>query len=126
MRKDGEAAAFEMQFGNISEYKSSLDRLTKSGAQHCFLVTSSRSHSMRLEEIRGLLLRNFQIRKQKFVLIDIETGRALKVNFEWDEFERGMELSGRQPGAGREEKPLFREARRKRIFGKRGEHKEQD
>lgn len=123
MRKEGEAAAFELQFGNVSEYKASFSKLTKSEAQMCFLITSSRAHSMRLEEARGLLLRNFEIKKQKFVLIDIENGRSMKVNFEWDEFQRGMS-SGKEGGEG--ERPLFREQRRKKIIGRRGEHKEQD
>lgn len=124
MRKDGEAAAFEVQFGNVSEFKASLERMNKSGAQTCFFITSSLSHTMRLEALRGLLLRNFQIKSQKFVLIDIETGRALKVNFEWGEFEKGMESGSK--GGGAPSRPLFREVRRKKIFGKRGEHKEQD
>ena len=123
MRKEGEAAAFEVQFGNISEFKSSLDRLNKSGAQICVFIPSSLAHTMRLEAVRGLLLRNFQIKSQKFVLIDLETGRALKVNFEWDRFESGM---GTSSSEGREGKPLFREVRRKKIYGRRGEHKEQD
>ena len=122
MRKDGQAAAFELQFGNVSEFKSSLERLNKSGAQMCFFITSSLAHTMRLEAVRGLLLRNFQIKSQKFVLFDIETGRSLRANFEWDEFERGIESSHPQ----KSEQPLFREVRRKKIYGKRGEHKEQD
>jgi len=128
MRKDGGAAAFEVQFGNISEFKSSFDRMVKSGAQLCFLVTSSRAHTMRLEEARGLLLRNFEIKKQKFVLIDIETGRHLRANFEWDRFEGGL-ADARTEGDGRQEArgaPIFREQRRKKIYGRRGEHKEQD
>lgn len=129
MRKEGEAAAFEVQFGNVSEFKSSFGRLAESGAQLCFLVTSSRAHSMRLEEARGLLYRNFQIKKQKYVLIDIETGKHLRVNFEWDDFE-GRLVSQRQnpEGAGsREGRRIFRDApRRKKIYGRRGQHKEQD
>ena len=123
MRKEGEAAAFELQFGNVSEFKSSLERLNKSGAQICFFITSSLAHTMRLEAVRGLLLRNFQIKSQKFVLIDIETGRALRVNFEWDRFERGIGSPGQGTG---ESRPIFREARRKKIYGRRGQHKEQD
>jgi len=124
LRKDGAAAAFELQFGNVSEFKSSLERLVKSGAQECFFVSSSLSHTMRLEAVRGLLLKNFQIKSQKFVLIDIETGRALKVNYEWEKFEQkmGSDEAGERPSG----KPLFREVRRKKIFGKRGQHKEQD
>ncbi|MFA4982800.1 MAG: hypothetical protein WC588_01155 [Candidatus Micrarchaeia archaeon] len=122
MRKDGSAAAFELQFGNIREFKSSLERLNKSGASFCVFVTSSLAHTMRLEEIRGLLYKSFEIKRQKFVLLDIENNRFLKVNFEWDEFERGMD--SKAPAAGG--KPIFREARRKKIYGHRGEHKEQD
>lgn len=123
MRKDNLAAAFELQFGNVSEFKNSLERLNKSGAQICFFITSSRAHTMRLEAVRGLLLRNFQIKEQKFVFLDIENGRGLRANFEWDEFERGM--GGEAPQqAG--EKPVFREVRRKKIYGRRGEHKVQD
>jgi len=123
MRKESGCAAFEVQFGNISEFKSSFGRLVKSGAELCFLVTSSRAHTMRLEEARGLLLRNFEIKKQKYVLIDIETGRHLRVNFEWDSFEQKLSSQG---GEGeRRGTPIFRE-RRKKIYGRRGEHKEQD
>jgi hypothetical protein len=122
MRKDGAAAAFELQFGNVSEFKSSLERLNKSGAQLCFFITSSLAHTMRLEEVRGLLLRNFQIKSQKFVFVDLETGRSLRVNFEWDEFESKMD----SPQQERSGKPVFREGRRKKIYGRRGEHKEQD
>jgi len=128
MRKESGSAVFEVQFGNISEFKSSFGRLVKSGADLCFLVTSSRAHTMRLEEARGLLLRNFEIKKQKYVLIDIETGRHLRVNFEWDRFEQKLSShtndnwkEGHDSGA-----PIFREQRRKKIYGRRGEHKEQD
>ncbi len=124
MRKDGQAAAFELQFGNVSEFKASFDKLNKSGAQICFFVTSSLAHTMRLEAARGLLLKNFQIKEQKFILIDIETARSLKVNFEWDEFERKMASSKKEPG--RQKKPLFRKPRHKKIYGRRGQHKEQD
>jgi len=128
MRKDGKAAAFEVQFGNISEFKASFDRLGKSGAQLCFLVTSSRAHTMRLEEARGLLYRNFEIKKQKYVIIDIETAKHLKVNFEWEDFEGRLGSSRSNGGGdGKQGAPIFREApRRKKIYGRRGEHKEQD
>jgi hypothetical protein len=124
LRKDGGSAAFEIQFGNVSEFKASLERLNKSGAQLCFFITSSAAHTMRLEAVRGLLLKNFQIKSQKFVLIDIENGRELRVNFEWDEFEKRM--GSKQEGANPQGKPLFRQERRKKIYGRRGEHKEQD
>jgi hypothetical protein len=124
MRKDGEAAAFELQFGNVSEFKSSLSRLVESKAQHCFLITSSRAHALRLEAVRGLLLRNFEIGKQKFVIVDIENSRAIRANYEWDDFQQRMDLQ--EKGQKLLAPPLFREQRRKRIFGRRGQHKEQD
>ena len=126
MRKDGAAAAFEVQFGNVSEFKLSLDRLVRSRAQFCFLVMSSKAHAMRPEEVRGLLLRNFEIEKQKFIIIDIETGRCLRVNFEWEEFQQKM-TDGTHEGGEGSRRPLFREeARKKKIFGRRGQHKQQD
>jgi len=127
MRKESGSAVFEVQFGNISEFKSSFGRLVKSEAELCFMVTSSRAHTMRLEEARGLLLRNFEIKKQKYVLIDIETGRHLRVNFEWDRFEQKLSSTSGNGGEGEGGgKPIFREQRRKKIYGRRGEHKEQD
>ena len=128
MRKESGCSAFEVQFGNISEFKSSFGRLVKSGAEICFMVTSSRAHTMRLEEARGLLLRNFEIKKQKYVLIDIETGRHLRVNFEWDSFEQKLSSHAEGGGDGMQGSgaPIFREQRRKKIYGRRGEHKEQD
>ncbi|MCX8198288.1 MAG: hypothetical protein N3F07_03825 [Candidatus Micrarchaeota archaeon] len=124
IRKGGQAAAFELQFGNVREFKASLERLNSSGAQICFFITSSRAHTMRLEEVRGLLLRNFEIKTQKYVLVDIENGRFLKVNFEWEDF--GKKAFEESASFGQGEKPLFRAARRKKIYGRRGEHKEQD
>jgi hypothetical protein len=126
MRKDGEAAAFEVQFGNISEFKSSLDKLVRSKAQFCFLIMSSRAHVMKPEEARGLLLRNFQIGKQKFLFIDIETGRCLRANFEWEEFQKKMSDGSLHPDSANA-RPIFREeGRKKKIYGKRGQHKVQD
>ncbi|MCX8195238.1 MAG: hypothetical protein N3G22_04000 [Candidatus Micrarchaeota archaeon] len=123
IRKDGQTAAFELQFGNVSEFKSSLKRLNESGANLCFFITSSLAHTMRLEEVKGLLLRNFEIKNQKFVLIDIESGRHIKVNFEWERFEKDL---GLPPLLPEPKKPIFREGRRKKIYGRRGMHKQQD
>jgi len=126
MRKEGDAAAFEVQFGNVSEFKASMDRMVKSGAALCFLITSSRAHAMKLEEARGLLLRNFEIKKQKFVFIDIEAGRHLRANFEWDKFEGKLSRQDSEGSQAHSRAPIFREERRKKIYGHRGEHKEQD
>ncbi|MEM4554444.1 MAG: hypothetical protein QXT25_01170 [Candidatus Anstonellaceae archaeon] len=124
MRKDGSSAAFEIQFGNVSEFKASLGKLVSSKASICFFITSSMAHTMRLEEVRGLLLRNFEIGNQKFVLIDIENSRAIKVNFEWENFKQKM--SSQEGAASAAHPPLFRPQRKKKVFGKRGQHKKQD
>ncbi|MEM4348723.1 MAG: hypothetical protein QXN37_04105 [Candidatus Anstonellaceae archaeon] len=124
MRKDGSSAAFEIQFGNVSEFKASLGKLVNSKASLCFFITSSMAHTMRLEEVRGLLLRNFQIGNQKFVLIDIENNRAIKVNFEWEEFK--SKISNQSNQGSSIQAPLFRHQRKKKLFGKRGQHKRQD
>ncbi|VVB57764.1 Uncharacterised protein [Candidatus Anstonella stagnisolia] len=129
LHKHEGTAAFEIQFGNRAEYINSMRKLLNNKADICFFVTSARAHTMRLEDARFLLLKNFNIGKQKFVLIDIETNRALKVNFEWDKFASGMEGKQQQ----KQDTPLFRapqpqrqKGRHKQIFGYRGEHKEQD
>lgn len=130
LHKHEGTAAFEIQFGNRGDFINSLRKLLNNKADICFFVTSSRAHTMRLEDARFLLLKNFNIGKQKFVLIDIETNRALKVNFEWDKFESGMQERQQPQKQGtplfREQKPLRQKARRKHILGRRGEHKEQD
>ena len=130
LHKHEGTAAFEIQFGNRADYTNSMRKLLNNKADLCFFVSSARAHTMRLEDARFLLLKNFNIGKQKFVLIDIETNRALKVNFEWDKFESGMQ---EHKPAQKQDTPLFRPAqpqrqkgRHKQIFGHRGEHKEQD
>lgn len=132
LHKQEGTAAFEVQFGNRGEFLSSMRKLLENKADVCFFVTSSQAHTMRLEDARYLLLKNFNIGRQKFVLIDVETNRALKINFEWDKFESGMS-SQQGERAKQQEVPLFRPAppkrqkgRHKQIFGRRGEHKEQD
>ncbi|MBS3069441.1 hypothetical protein J4441_03695 [Candidatus Micrarchaeota archaeon] len=129
-KKEG-TAAFEIQFGNRAEFLGSMRKLLDNKADICFFITSSRAHTMRLEDARYLLLKNFNIGRQKFVFIDVETNRALKVNFEWDKFASEMGKPNQQQGSIARP-PIFRPAaapkkgRHKQIFGKRGEHKEQD
>jgi hypothetical protein len=77
---------------------------------------------MKLGEVKGLLFRNFEIKHQKFVLIDIETNSAVYVNFEWDKFKNNIGKEKEEES----EKPLFRKTKRKKIFGKRHQHKQQD
>jgi hypothetical protein len=122
--------AFEVQFGNPAEFEESLAKLSKSGADLCIFITSSRSRSMRLEEARALLLKKFQIKSQRYIFIDIETGRHLEVNFEWKKFEHEINRPDWSRPGPQPSRALFRQQkfspRSKHIFGKRGEHKQQD
>jgi uncharacterized protein YcgL (UPF0745 family) len=125
--RNKDTAAVEINFGNEKEFLDSLRKLVENKADFNFFVTSSAAHTMRLEEVRSLLLKNFQT-EQRFFLIDIETGRTLKVGFEWEKFTQSIESREfyLQPNSLVPPKPLFRERRKKTIYGKRGEHKEQD
>ena len=121
--------AIEVQFGNANEFEASLRRLAESGAELCVFVTSSRVRTMRLEDARALLLRKFQTKGSRFLFIDIETGRHAEANFEWGKFEREVDRPDwSRPGPGAPPKELFRSSRprSKPIYGRRGEHKEQD
>ena len=126
----GGTLAIEVQFGSAGEFEASLRRLVMSGASLCLFITSSRVRTMRLEDARAILLRKFQIKSQRYIFIDIETGRHTNANFEWDKFEREVDRPDwSRPGPARPPKPLFRSStmgRSKPIYGKRGEHKEQD
>ena len=122
--------AIEVQFGNEREFEAALSRLVSSGAALCLFVTSSQARTMRLEDARALLLRKFQIPHQRYIFIDIETGRHCEANFEWNKFEKEVDRPDwSRPGPAEPPKPLFRTPHFKRskiIYGKRGEHKEQD
>jgi hypothetical protein len=121
--------AIEVQFGNGAEFEASLRRLAESGANLCVFVTSSRVRTMRLDDARALLLRKFQTKGNRFLFIDIETGRHAEANFEWGKFEREVDRPDwSRPGPAGPPKDLFRPQtpRTKPIYGRRGEHKEQD
>ncbi len=121
--------AIEVQFGNAHEFESSLRRLSESGADLCVFVTSSRVRTMRLEDARALLLRKFQTKGSRYIFIDIETGRHAEANFEWGKFEREVDRPDwSRAGPATPPRDLFRPQtpRSKPIYGRRGEHKEQD
>lgn len=122
--------AIEVQFGSAPAFEDSLRRLVQSGAELCLFITSSNVRRMRLEDARALLLRKFQIKSQRYLFIDIETGRSVRANFEWRKFEREVNRPDwSRPVPAQPSNPLFRSStmgRSKPIYGKRGEHKEQD
>ena len=136
MKKDSKAG-FEIQFGSREDYFESLRKLVVSDCDICFLITSSKAHRMPLEDIKKLLYARFNFQSKRLVLIDIETGKNLLVNFESERVQKGFYASAKQrresgeravsdPGGGR---PLFREQRRPRrkmIYGDPSKHKDND
>ncbi len=128
LKRPDSQVGFELQFGSEREFEGSLGLLQKSGSDLCFLITSSKAHSMRLNDIKSLLSRKFQIKEQKFVLVDVENSRSFFVNFEWDKFSSQVGRPDWSRPGPMPAQPLFRSqnGRSKPIYGKRGEHKKQD
>lgn len=108
LKKHGSQVGFEVQFGNEYEFENSLKRLAESSSDLCFLVTSSRVKTMRIEDARALLFRRFQIKEQIYRFIDIETGRWVEANSEWKRFSsNAMRPDWARPGP-MPPRPLFR------------------
>ncbi|OIO21661.1 hypothetical protein COV61_04020 [Candidatus Micrarchaeota archaeon CG11_big_fil_rev_8_21_14_0_20_47_5] len=110
-KKEEEEIAFEVQFGNRGEFFGSVKRLFSSGAGMCVFVTSSASHSYSLSELEGMLHREFRGHGKTVVLYDIETQRHLVLS------------QIKEQNWGQKRKPA---ERRKKIIGRKGEHKVQD
>jgi hypothetical protein len=128
LKKSGSQAAFEVQFGSREEILHSLRKLAESKSDICFFITSKKAHNMRLEDIRAELFRHFTIGQEKFVFLDLEDGRYVTANFEWDKFRTEVDRPDWSRAGPMPPRPLFRGegGRRKRIVGRRGEHKEND
>ncbi len=132
MKKDSKAG-FEIQFGSREDYLESLRKLVVSDCDICFFITSGRAHRMPLEEIRKLLYAKFNFQSKRLVLIDIESGKRLLVNFESERVQKGFYAAASGEGShargdGRPRKPLFRgnRPRRKMIYGNPSKHKDND
>lgn len=126
LKKADSQVGFELQFGNNAEFEESFRKLTASGCDLCFFITSSRVKTMHLEDARGLLLRRFTLGSQRYIFIDIETGRTVRANFEWEKFSKEVDRPDWSRPGPLPTMPLFRGPRRKPVLGRRGEHKEQD
>lgn len=129
LKKTDSQAAFEVQFGNDREFLSSLGRLAASKSDLCFLITSRNAHAMRLEDLRAMLFKHFTVGQSRYVFADIETNRFITANFEWEKFEREVDRPDWSRPGPMPARPLFRQEggkRRKMIYGRRGEHKEND
>jgi len=88
LKKQGSQVGIEVQFGGPDAFEYSLKKLVQSGSDSCFLITSSRAHTLRLAEARSLLLRKFMIKNQKYLFVDIETGKVMHANSEWENFSK--------------------------------------
>lgn len=86
MKKKGSQAGIEVQFGGEQAFFESLEKLSKSCSDICILATSSKAHTLRLEDARALLFKRFEIKAQKYFFVDIETQRYIAANAEWEKF----------------------------------------
>ncbi len=107
--KTNEDVAFEIQFGNRQEFGGSIRRLFDCGAKMCVFVTSSAAHTASLQEIARFVDGNFSWGQRMFLIYDLETGKRIL-------------LGENAPAYAGNDKKI----RKKKIFGKKGEHKVQD
>ncbi|MBM3229232.1 hypothetical protein FJZ26_02270 [Candidatus Parvarchaeota archaeon] len=149
--KDGEHVAIEIQFGNPEDHYKSLRKLSLSTARHCVLVISSKARSLSLLQAERLLRDRFSIGQKEFLIFDIETGKYLHVASQGtshslpcapqNQGKQGQQTqstqgqssqgatiqkTGRGQGALQQSSFGRRPPRRKIIYGRKGEHKEQD
>lgn len=124
--KQDHRVAIEVQFGNPGEYYQSLRKLILSGAKYCVLIMSSRAQSLDLAKTVQLLHDTFQIGSKSFLVLDIETGRhSVLETRQKQQPKKPRQASPNMAGQRRPQKQR-RGPRRKIIYGKPGEHKEQD
>jgi hypothetical protein len=86
LKRPESQVGIEVQFGSPRAIEQSLKNLHKTGSDTCILVISSRAKSLRLEEARNIIVKKMQIKGQKFYFLDIETGRRITENVEWEKF----------------------------------------
>ncbi|MFN3910138.1 MAG: hypothetical protein ACK4J0_02820 [Candidatus Anstonellaceae archaeon] len=79
-KKPESQIGIEIQFGGEKAILESLEKLVKSDSDICFLITSSKTPGPSLNQIKTMLLTKFSIKNQKYVIVDIETGRAIKID----------------------------------------------
>ncbi|MFH0927072.1 MAG: hypothetical protein V1822_00660 [Candidatus Micrarchaeota archaeon] len=118
LKRPDSQVSIEIQFGGERAVEASLESLHKTGSGLCIFVTSSKARGLRLEEARALLLKKFQIKSQKFYFLDIETGRKITANVEWEKFSSRANrpdwaIPGPMPA-----QPIFRSAKKGKTKGK--------
>ena len=135
--KDKESAAIEVQFGGRRDFYQMIETLEKEPMDYRVVVTSSNVKSMTIGEIKWILNNKYQT-KNKWLILDVEHKESPKtVNFMLyggseggkTGMERGASGTQKDNAYGTRENREHRESkapRRKKIYGIRGEHKEQD
>lgn len=113
---NGEKCVVAVQFGGRREFYETMETLEKESVDCRAVITSSKVKSMKIGEMKWLLNNKYQT-KNKWLIIDIEHAESPKtVNFMLY-----SEAGGEEVRHHYAEKP-----KRKKIYGRRGEHKEQD
>lgn len=111
--ENGENGIVVVQFGGRRNFYEAMEMLENEDIDYRVIITSSNVKSMRISEIKWILNNKYQTKK-KWIILDIEHKESPKtVNF--------MLYEEPEIKSIREEPQ-----RRKKIYGKRGEHKEQD
>lgn len=135
--KDGESAAIEVQFGGRRDFYQMIEMLEKEAVDFRVVVTSSNVKSMTIGEIKWILNNKYQT-KNRWLILDIEHKESPKtVNFMLyggtPEEKSGTGRNARETLGdmahvthGNRERRESKAPRRKKIYGVRGEHKEQD
>jgi hypothetical protein len=85
-KKPDHQIGIEIQFGSEQAILESLQKLVQSGSDLCFLITSSKTPGPSLSQIKNMLLTKFSIKNQKYIILDIETKRAVKIDQEIEKF----------------------------------------
>lgn len=109
---NNESVIVIVQFGGRRDFYGTIEMLTKETVDYRVIITSSNVKSMKIKEIKWILNDKYQT-KDKWLIIDIEHKESPKtINFM---------LYGLNRAQSNEKAP-----RRKKIYGERGTHKEQD
>ncbi|MBU0586122.1 hypothetical protein KJ780_01275 [Candidatus Micrarchaeota archaeon] len=112
-----ESAAISIQFGGRKEFHQTMEELEKENVEYRVIITSSMVKSMSIGELKWRLANKYNT-KNRWLIIDVEERGAPKtLNFML------YSLKEKEPAVKR---PVQRPPRRKKIIGRRGEHKVQD
>lgn len=132
---NNETALVIVQFGGRREFYEMLESMEKADADYRVIITSSNVKSMKIGEMKWLLHNKYQS-KNKWLIIDIERKESPKtVNFMLygGKKEEAPEPEPQPPAPqyadelGYGDYPKEKEKpRKKKIYGVRGQHKEQD